>query len=292
MSQDFESKWTLLSSITTPVQELVTDLSLEKQVRLFVKRDDLLDAYVMGNKWRKLKYNLREAHRQGLDTVLTFGGAHSNHILATAAAGHYMGFKTIGVIRGEELSSQSNETLAKAAALGMHLYFVSREEYRRREHPEYWTELSTLFGEAYVIMEGGSGPLALQGVSEIVAELPKDYEYYCCSCGTGTTAAGLVSSVPASSHLLVLPSLKQMEEQKRSITLCAKDTSVIFNMDYVFGGYAKSDDNLTSFINDFPIPLDPVYTGKLFYGVYDLLKRDFFQKNTSILIYHSGGYRV
>lgn len=289
---DFLTKWTALSSINTPVQELVTELSLEKEVRVFVKRDDLLDAYVMGNKWRKLKYALWEANEQGHDTLLTFGGAYSNHILATAAAGYYLGFKTIGVIRGEELNRKSNETLAKASELGMQLRFVSREEYGWRGQPEYWRELSEYFGEAYMMLEGGYCRAAFRGIAEVIGELPRPYDYYCCSCGTGATAVGLGSGLPASSQLLVFPALPQISQQKSAVASYAKDALVTFQMDYVFGGYAKSDDTLASFIKDFPIPLDPVYTGKLFYGVYDLLQKDFFPKNTSILVYHSGGYRV
>lgn len=292
MNTDFLDKWTSLSSIITPVQELVDAQSLEQEVRIFVKRDDLLDPYVMGNKWRKLKYNLWAAYQQGYDTLLTFGGAHSNHILATAAAGHYLGFKTVGVVRGEELCHTSNDTLSQAHQLGMKLHFVSRTQYRQREDPGYWKELASLFGKVYVLPEGGNNALAGQGTREIIGELPCLYDYYCCSCGTGSTAAGLAASLPSSSQLLVLPALSQIATQKEMVAQHNVCASATFQMDYVFGGYAKYDETLASFMNDFPLPLDPVYTSKLFYGVYDLLKKGYFLKKTSILIYHSGGYRV
>jgi 1-aminocyclopropane-1-carboxylate deaminase len=287
---DFSDKLRAFYAAPSPVQELVTELSLEKSVRIFVKRDDLIHPLVMGNKWRKLKYNLQTAYSAGIDTLLTFGGAYSNHVIATAYAGAHFGFRTIGIIRGDELSEDSNPRLAEVSNLGMRLQFVDRETYKLRYDVLLHDRLRDLYGQIYVIPEGGNNELALKGTSEVLTELPQRYDYYCCSCGTGNTAAGMALSMPIDAQLLVFPSLSQIKEQESFVRSHAGQSNVLFNTDYLFGGYAKSVPDLVSFISHFPIPLDPVYTSKLFWGVYDLLRKDFFAKNSSVLVYHSGGY--
>ncbi|HTF81253.1 MAG TPA: pyridoxal-phosphate dependent enzyme, partial [Cytophagales bacterium] len=276
----------------TPVQELVSELSLRKSVRVYVKRDDLLDPWVMGNKWRKLKYNVLEAYENGFNTLLTFGGAYSNHILATAAAGKHLHFNTIGVIRGEELHEHSNETLSAAHELGMRFHFVNRDVYRMRTEADFHNRLRDLFGRIYIIPEGGNNAEAIKGVAEMVATLPQTYDYYTCSCGTGSTAAGIASKVSHEAKVVVFPALHQVKEQRDLVRSYSDGVRVVFSMDYVFGGYAKHNEPLSKFMQEFPLPLDTVYTSKLFYGVYDLLEKDYFASNSSLLIYHSGGYRV
>ncbi len=292
MLDDFSDKLKAFYTAVSPVQELVTELSQEKSVRIFVKRDDLIHPLVMGNKWRKLKYNLQAAYSAGIDTLLTFGGAYSNHIIATASAGAHFGFRTVGVIRGEELSVDSNNRLIEVSNLGMRLYFMDRETYKLRYDVSLHDRLRDLYGQIYIIPEGGSNELALKGSSEIVPELPQRYDYYCCSCGTGTTAAGMASTIPLDSQLIIFPSLSKIKEQESLVHSYARSNNVLFNTDYLFGGYAKSGSDLTSFMATFQIPLDSVYTSKLFYGVYDLLRNDYFPRNSSVLLYHSGGYSL
>jgi 1-aminocyclopropane-1-carboxylate deaminase len=288
----FLEKFNLFHQNKSLLQQIVFEETIEKKVNIFVKRDDLIHHLVMGNKWRKLKYNLLEAHKLGLGTILTFGGAFSNHLLATAAAGHFFGFKTIGIVRGEELTESSNSTLIKCSELGMELVFVEREVYKRRSDVKYHDELMQQFGSIYIVPEGGNNDLAIKGCGEIVEELPFEFDYYCTSCGTGSTAAGLAKVLPDDSKLVVFPALKQMEEQSELICTHSKSNeNVVFVDKYIFGGYAKSNQLLIDFINHFPIKLDEVYTSKLFYGVFDLIKNNYFESGSKILIYHSGGYR-
>lgn len=291
MFNDFLNRLNNFCLETSPVQEIVNELTELKEVQVFVKRDDLIHPLIMGNKWRKLKYNLLESYNEGVDTLLTFGGAFSNHILATASAGNFFGFKTIGVVRGEELNESSNEVLSLVHSLGMRLHFVNRETYKQRHEPDFQRRLRDLFGKVYIIPEGGSNELAIKGIREVLEELPDTYHYYCCSCGTGSTAAGFASGIPHASKLLIFPSLLQIEDQKQLISSYAETKSVVFNTNYIFGGYAKSDESLKEFIHNFPIPVDEVYTGKLFFGLFDLIRKDYFSNGSRILVYHSGGYR-
>ena len=200
----------------TPLQIVEDPFFIERGITLYFKRDDLIHPYVSGNKWRKLKYNLFEAEKKGFTTLLTFGGAYSNHIAATAAAGQATGFDTIGIIRGDELRADANPTLRFASQCGMKLLFVSREEYRDKE------KLAQLVGEGcYIIPEGGSNALAVQGVAEVVAEiqsqLNRPVDYLCTALGTGGTAAGLLSASEA--KVLVFPSLKIKGEEAKQMIL-------------------------------------------------------------------------
>ena len=266
-------------------------------VGLLVKREDLIHPEISGNKWRKLKYNLIEAKKQKLSTLLTFGGAYSNHIHATAAAGIFFGFKTIGIIRGEQ-PKELNSTLLKAKENGMQLFFVSRTAYRDKK--ELLAQLSLDFESIYILPEGGTNSLALKGCSEIVkeySEKPK-IDYWCTSCGTGGTLAGMITALSAQQKAIGFSALKgdflQNEvEQLLSSYDDHKYQNWSINTDYHFGGYAKFDDSLIQFINEFKhknqIQLDPIYTGKMFYGIYDLIKKGYFPKGSSIMAIHTGG---
>lgn len=246
----------------------------------------------MGNKWRKLKYNIEYFKEKNFKNILTFGGAHSNHILATAAAGNIFNIPTIGIIRGEELSITSNETLAKADSLGMKLVFIPRNEYKHRNHVDFIKNLSDNYEKTYIIPEGGCNELAIKGSSEIFSDSKINFDFYACSCGTGTTAAGIASKMPIDSKLLIFPSLNQTTEQGVLVSKINPTKHIIWNKNYIFGGYAKVNKLLEEFISDFPIPLDNVYTGKLFWGVFKLIEEKYFPQNSKIVIYHSGGYRI
>ena len=277
----------------TPLQIVEDPFFIERGITLYVKRDDLIHPHVSGNKWRKLKYNLLEAEKQGINTLLTFGGAYSNHIAATAAAGQATGFDTIGIIRGEELQTDSNPTLRFASECGMKLIFVSRKEYRDKE------ALTQLFGEGcYSIPEGGSNALAVKGVAEVVAEIQTQLnipvDYLCTPLGTGGTAAGLLSASAA--KVLVFPSLKiKAEEAKQMIQqhLSVPEIKAEIMADYHFGGYGKVKGELWQFIEAFEkqtnIPLEQVYTGKMMFGIYDLVRKGFFKQGEVIVALHTGG---
>ena len=265
-----------------------------KDVQLFMKREDAIHNVVSGNKFRKLKYNLQEAKNLGHNTLLTFGGAYSNHIAAVASAGKLLGFKTIGVIRGEELNTSltDNSTLHYAQQCGMQFKFVTREVYRIKTNSEFIEDLKTAFGDFYMIPEGGTNALAVKGCEEILTEADMDFDYICCAVGTGGTMAGLINCSKPSQQLLGFPALKG-DFLQQDISKFATKTNWKLITDYHFGGYAKINGALVAFINDFKqqfhVPLDPVYTGKMMYGILDLINQGYFKKGTKILAIHTGG---
>src|SRR5688572_5103008 len=184
-----------------PTQILESELLRQKEITVMVRREDLLHPEVSGNKWRKLKYNLLAAAEQEFDTLLTFGGAFSNHIAAVAAAGNLFGFKTIGLIRGEE-HFPLNPTLQQAVLNGMQLHYLDRETYRQKQEPEFLAELAQQFGRAFLIPEGGTNCLALKGCEEIIAGIQEPFDVLCCAAGTGGTSAGLLIGLNGEKQLL------------------------------------------------------------------------------------------
>ncbi len=265
-----------------------------KQVSLYIKREDLIHPLISGNKYRKLKYNLIEANKKNFDTLLTFGGAFSNHISATAYVGKKNGFKTIGVIRGEELSKkwQENPTLLLAYEHGMQFKFVTRGDYREKENPSYIKQLKKEFGSFYVLPEGGSNTLAVRGCEEILAPDDIDFDVICSSVGTGGTLTGIINASQDYQHILGFPALKG-DFLKEDIRKFAVKENWKLQTDYHFGGYAKFTQDLIHFINDFKsstqIPLDPIYTAKMIYGILDMVQNDVFKPHTKILAIHTGG---
>lgn len=262
--------------------------------QVFIKPDYLNHPFISGNKYRKLKYNILEAQQFQKTRLLTFGGAYSNHIAAVAAAGSEFGFKTIGVIRGEELVAKvaDNPTLSFAKKQGMHFHFVSRESYRLKATNDFIESLKSKFGDFYLIPEGGTNTLAIKGCEEILTENDKNFDFICCSVGTGGTISGLINSSGTSQNILGFPALKG-EFLKEEISKFANNPNWDLISDYHFGGYAKINTELISFINEFKaqygLPLDPVYTGKMMYGVFDLMRQGYFPKGAKILAIHTGG---
>lgn len=285
-------------NLPSPIQELNAPFLEEKEVRLFVKREDLIHPIVSGNKWRKLKYNLAKAKEQGHTTLLSFGGAYSNHIHALAWAAQEMGFRSIGIIRGEELGAD-NDTLSFARDCGMELYFVTREEYKRKTETTWIQALEQKLGRFYLVPEGGSNREGMIGCQEILPEIKMPYDAVCVACGTGTTMAGLVTSLPENKRAIGFPVLKGgdflYDEINSLLTSVGHISSGNWELqtNYHFGGYAKWNDELRSFMSDFQnqhgIPLDQVYTAKMMYGLFDLIRKDFFEKGTSIVALHTGG---
>jgi len=285
-----------------PLQKIEEDFLNEKEINLYVLRTDLTHPYISGNKWFKLKYNLEEAKRQGKTTLVTFGGAYSNHIVATAAAGKEFGFKTIGIIRGEELASPptplqkergGNPVLEFAKECGMELVFVSRKEYRNKSIPT----LPDVTIDHYILPEGGTNELAVKGCAEIIDLIDIPFDYICCAVGTGGTISGIISSLKTNQKAIGFSVLKGGEFLNAEIAKLLNGYLVsgewALNSDYHFGGYAKKNAELLCFISEFRtkynIPLDFVYTGKMMFGIFDLIKRDVFEKGKTIVAVHTGG---
>ena len=273
-----------------PSQKLQLNLPIE----LSIKRLDLIHPQISGNKFFKLKYNFLAAQKLGCKRIITFGGAYSNHIAATAFAAQKFGFDSIGIIRGEELQYKAlNATLSTAQQFGMQLQFVSRAQYRQKDQAEFLAELEQKFPHSYIIPEGGSNACAIQGCAEILSHDDlQNYDVICCAVGTGGTISGLIQASSDQQMVLGFSALKgdflNAEVAKQTI----KSNWNIMD-DYCFGGYAKTSPELLSFIQqfeqDFSIPLEQVYTGKMLYGIFDLIQRGYFTAGCRILVIHSGG---
>ena len=269
-------------------------LNLDAPLTVTVKRLDQIHPQISGNKFFKLKYNFLEAQKQGLNKVLTFGGAYSNHIAATAYAAHLFGFKSVGIIRGEELAAKAlNPTLVTAQQFGMQLHFVSREQYRLKDQPEYLAKLTQQFPEHFIIPEGGTNPLAIQGCKEILnAEDLQNYDVICCAVGTGGTLSGIIEASSAHQKVLGFSALKgdflQRDVQQWTTKKCWKITDA-----YCGGGYAKTTLKLLHFMQAFEaehnIPLEQVYTAKMMVGLFDLIEQNYFTRGLRILVIHTGG---
>lgn len=277
----------------SPEEEIVLPFYEEHGVRVFVKRDDLIHPYISGNKWRKLKYPLQQAKKDGKSLLVTFGGAWSNHLLATACVGARFGFRTYGFVRGEVID---NPVLKLCQLFGMKLNFVDREHYRDKE-----ALFDTHFGnseEAYFVDEGGYGVLAAQGCAEITNELHRIYDHCFCACGTGTTLAGLALGINAHQWTTTLhgvPVLKGGDFIRDEIAELgvSNATDIRLHLDYHFGGYAKTKPELIEFIKTFTrqtaILIEPTYTGKLFYAVHELIVQKQIARGSTVLVVHTGG---
>lgn len=283
-----------------PIARLTIPEAQAAGVELYVLRLDQTDARVSGNKWFKLKYNLREAQRQRNNTVLSFGGAYSNHIHALAWAGKQLGIQTVGIIRGEPAYA-ANPTLQDAARWGMKLIFVNRSEYRRRHDDDYLNELQVRFGDVFIVPEGGSNRFAVEGAAEIVTnEMVETYQItdVVLPCGTGGTLAGVAVSQP-SLNVLGIPVLKKAEfllndiDQLLRDSSCARCSNWSLDFNGHFGGYAKVPTELLEFISEirarYNLPLEQIYTGKMLFRLIELIKMGRFQEGSRILAIHTGG---
>lgn len=263
-------------------------------ISMYIKREDLIHPFVSGNKFRKLKYNLLQAKEENQETLLTFGGAFSNHIAAVAFAGKEKGFKTIGIIRGDELGSKisGNPTLLFAQNCGMQLEFISREAYRLKSEISFLENLKQKFGSFYLIPEGGTNALAIKGCQEILTQKDAEFDYICCPIGTGGTISGIINSVLPHQKVLGFPALKG-DFLKKEIRNFVQNENWELITDYHFGGYGKVNAALIGFINQFyavnQIPLDPIYMGKMVFGVIDLIQKNYFPAESKILLIHTGG---
>ena len=297
MSLNFGKSPSMLLPNPPEIQSLNHSLFSEKGLELAILRLDQVHSLVSGNKFFKLKYNFEEAKLQGKDTLLTFGGAYSNHIHACAAAAKLEGFKAIGLIRGDFLE-ESNPTLNFAGTQGMELHFLDRETYRQKSNPEFLQTLEEKYGDFYLIPEGGTNPLAIQGTSEILGLKTRRFTHICTSIGTGGTFLGLAASLEPRQKLLGFSSLKgnfihqEIQEKLLEFQVNSKGSLEVFSS-YHFGGYAKWTPELIDFIHwfysEFGIILDPVYTGKMAFGIFDLIQKNQVPPGSKVLLIHTGG---
>ena len=287
-----------------PLIEIFEDFLKEKNIQLYVLREDLIHPEISGNKWRKLKYNLREAKNQGLNKIVTYGGAYSNHIAATAAAGRSFGIETIGIIRGEE-TLPLNSTLQSAANNGMKFKYVSRNFYREDKYNALFLEgLKNEVGDFYLVPEGGSNAFAVKGCTEIKNNITVDFDVIACACGTGGTIAGIVASLDNSKEIIGFPALKGggflvndihrlLNEYSLKFDVAIENNNWKLNTDFHFGGYGKINNELVNFVNEFNykhnIPLDLIYTGKMMFGIYQTIKTTNQLNGKKIVVVHTGG---
>lgn len=261
----------------------------EQKITIDMLRLDKIHNDISGNKWFKLKYNIEKAKAENKNTIVTFGGAFSNHIVATAVACKLANLKSIGIIRGEKYEPL-NSTLQKASDFGMELHYINRETYKTKQIPFANNH------QHYIVPEGGANLLGVKGCEEIITQELKNYDVICCAAGTGTTTAGILKSLTNQQKLYVFSSLKNgyflKDEILKFSNSVNKDKLTVLS-DYDFDGYAKINQNLVDFIYNFKsqqgIQLDYIYTGKMAFGIFDLVQKNHYQKNTKILLVHTGG---
>lgn len=291
-------------TIPSPLQKLDDPLFHKNQLEVYIKRDDLIHPEISGNKWRKLKYNLEKFKSGKFDSLLTFGGAYSNHIAATASVGKMFQVPSIGIIRGDELNEKSNHTLVKAHENGMNLIFVPREIYDQRYERIYHEELRRTYGNILIVEEGGANFLGVQGVTEIIKEIPFIPDYIYTASGTGTTAAGLLMGSEKSivNAVSVLKNGNFLTEEISKLlyaSLFENDlvtetmTRLNLNVNSDFGGYGKYTDELLTFMKEWTektnIPLDQVYTGKMVYAFYQDVINNKIEPKSKVVLLHTGG---
>jgi 1-aminocyclopropane-1-carboxylate deaminase len=270
--------------------EIFNDLFEKYNVKVFIKRLDKIPNSVTGNKYFKLKYNILQAKKNSCKQIITFGGAFSNHILATSIISKENNLKSIAFVSGEE-TLPLNSTLKIAASNGMKILYLSRTKYRNKHNPDFQKKIKLKYGDCYIIDEGGTNFLAVKGTQEIISE-EDIQDYICCPVGTGGTISGIINKSKADQKVIGFMSLKNKIDVQRNISLFTNKKNWMLNHEFTFGGYAKYNKELVSFIFNFykkyNIPLDLVYNAKMFYGIYDLIKKRKIM-NCSILLVHTGG---
>lgn len=294
-----------LLQIPSRIQPVNHHVFNEAGILVFVKRDDEIHPAISGNKWRKLTYNLQAIAASGRKGFVTFGGAFSNHLAAAAYAGFLNNMQMVGVVRGEE-ADLKNPTLSFAKQCGMHIIRVTRSEYSKKNEPDFLAELQRKFPDLEIIPEGGSNILGVKGCMEILSESQRNFDFVACTIGTATTFSGLLLSAPAHTHLLGFPAIKgghYLRADVHNFIAQAKTTGLVastfteakwsLQTDFHFGGFGKINAELVQFMNNFyaetAIPLDPIYTAKLFFGLVEMAKAGKFEKGTKILAIHTGG---
>ena len=281
-------------NIPSPIAEIKSDLISKKKLKVYVKREDLIHPIISGNKWRKLKYNFELIKKNKIKEVLSFGGAYSNHLHALSWYANTQKIKSIGIVRGNE-SDELNSTLSFCKKNNMDLYYLDRDIYRINKYSNNLiNDLNKKYKNIYMIPEGGCNYLGIKGCEEILFEEDEKFDFICASFGTGCTSAGIINSLRKNEYFLAFSSLKGGERMRENISkMCnhSKNWQIISN--YHFGGFARKNKELDLFIQNFylkhKIILDPVYTAKLFFGIFDLISNNYFKTNSKILIIHTGG---
>ncbi|MGB0806550.1 MAG: 1-aminocyclopropane-1-carboxylate deaminase/D-cysteine desulfhydrase [Salibacteraceae bacterium] len=278
------------------IQEIQEPLFIEKGVRVFMQRDDLLHPGISGNKWRKLKFNVLDAASKKLNTLVTVGGSHSNHIAAVAAAGKEFGFKTVGLIRGYE-GYRNNPTLKQAAEMGMDIRFLDKAQYNEL-HDVHLPKLEKEIGSYYFVPMGGGNELGTQGSMEIVNDTPHNTTHIAVACGTGSTLAGIHLAAQQNQNCIGFPVMKNGDFIRDEVIEFQKNFSKPVSKlnlvtDYHFGGFGKMKPELLDFINLFykkhQIPLDGIYTGKMMFGLFELIDKNHFPTGSILTAIHTGG---
>ena len=280
------------AAIVEPIQHPLLE---EHGFPIYIKRDDLIHPIISGNKWRKLKYTLLHALKHGNDHLISMGGAYSNHLHALAYVGYKLNIKTTGLIRGEQ-PKQESETLSDLRKWGMTLEFINRKAFKElRKHRAFNAPPAKQYN-GFWIPEGGASEYALKGIAEIVTEIEMEYDTLTLACGTGTTLAGIAKTLPEGKRVSGFSSLKGGGFLEKDVKKLIKQNSITnwsINFDYHFGGFAKTTDELLSFIEDFQtqtnIPLEPIYNGKMLFGLFDLIKNEKLKKGQKIIAIHTGG---
>ncbi|MDQ7091251.1 MAG: pyridoxal-phosphate dependent enzyme [Methylococcales bacterium] len=281
-------------SILTPLYEPLFE---QHQLKVYLKRDDLLDPIISGNKWRKLKYSLNHALTLDKNTLVSMGGAYSNHLHALAFTGKLLNLKTKGFIRGER-PKYLNPTLRDLLKWGMTLEFISRSDYRQLRTYQHYDALPDLNANEYWLPEGGTSELALKGVAELIDEINQPFDWICSPCGTGTTLAGMINAVSKECQVLGISALKGGDFLRNEVkSLLSTEIGVrenwSINLNYHFGGFAKTKPELLTFIMQFEqdhgIEIEPIYSGKMLFALYDLIGQGYFNAGSSIIAMHTGG---
>jgi len=287
-------------NLPSPVTQIKTPLLVEKKIKLFIKRDELIHPIIQGNKWRKLKYNLIEAQKTNSRTLLSFGGAYSNHLHALAYAGKQLGIKTIGIIRGEA-PQPLNPCLQDMQNWGMQLKFIKRIDYKQKNNANFLNDLKQQLGNFYLIPEGANNAQGTKGCAELLEELQEPYDVICCEVGSGTMLSSLIQNDtnPHTQYLgfAVMKNAQLDDDIYNRLKIIEKSATQLpawkINHAYHFGGFAKTTDELNHFINAFKqqhnIQLEPVYSGKMLWGIFDLISKNHFKADTTILAIHGGG---
>lgn len=282
------------SYTNTPIQKIEEKFFEQNNISLYIKRDDLLHPFINGNKWFKLKYNLFEAAEKNFNQLLTFGGAYSNHISAFFYACKIFGFAGIVVVRGEEYE-KLNPTLEFVSGNRIKLHYISRKMYRNKYDESFLFELKKQYGDYFLIPEGGSNSFAVKGCSEIISNIEINFDFIFTACGTAGTLTGIAKSLKESQKAVGIAVLKNGRFLIDEVKRLSQNQKINFEIffDYHFGGYAKFNSALLEFIRDFyqkhQIILEPIYTGKLLFAVYDLIYKNYFPPNSKLVVYHSGG---
>lgn len=277
-----------------PIQKIpIQEIKINKKIKLFIKREDLVHPQISGNKYWKLFFNVNQylAENRKNPYIITFGGAFSNHIAAVSAVGNLAEIPTLGIIRGEELAGKwtQNPTLVFAKRNGMNLKFVTREEYRHKEKLSEF--LQKEFSGALIVPEGGTNDDAVKGVKMMLNNETKDFDYLCTAVGTGGTIAGISKYCEENQNVIGFKAVDDDSLEKRIGELTSRKNFDL--IDSSFGGYGKIKDENVRFINNFKekyeIPLEPIYTGKMMQRIFELIDEDYFPENSRILCFHTGG---